>query len=68
MPSLGRVPNFTMNIAAGIIKYSYSLTGALAAPILTEPVSFDPSRCPSGHKKVSFDLVNYTKRYLRKTI
>ena len=31
-------------------------------------VSFEPSRRLPGHSKVSFDLVNYTKSYLRKTI
>ena len=57
-----------VSVCPRVTEFRDSLTGALAAPILTEPVSFDQSRCPPGHRKVSFDLVNYTKSYLRKTI
>ena len=56
-----------MSVRPCVTEFRDLLTGALAAPILTEPVSFDPSRWPPGHRKVSFDLVNYTKSYLRKT-
>ena len=57
-----------MSVCPYVTEFCDSLTGALVRPILTGSVSFDPSRCPPGHRKVSFDLVKYTKSYLRKTV
>ena len=46
----------------------HSLAAALAVPILAKAMSFDPPRCLPRYRKVSLNLVNYTKSYWEKLI